>query len=416
MKLLLLFIFIIPLQAFAQPAPTTPILYKDRIKLEKTLNQKIINEKLGKPLSDSTESDWEDAFFAIQYLNRNDAWVKSKIIKGITDIRKRSPEFQRAIIELIYNFFPGEFNREILQLYNLTDDPNIFAICGEYLLLTFTKNDVELIYKIAKQKNKNFPNNIFIQQLLLSFKTDKKVPSPTSFLLKDYLPGNVLMISFQRKNRNYPGLVIIRNKNGSIEKDSSGNIIAIPQLARSLSGLPGYLSNGNTPEGILRMDGFGVSYAESIGPTPNIQLTLPGEYNSKHFFRDSTFSDTIAKIEQYKNILPDNFKNYQPIYQSFYAGKAGRTEIIAHGTTVKPEYYNKKTYFPFTPTMGCLSTFESWNDTTGEGIESDQQKLISAIEAAGGPNGYAIIIDIDNKNEDVKLEDVLPFIKEAKQN
>ena len=416
MKLLLLFIFSFPVSVLAQPRSSTVFLYKNRNKLEKTLNEKIINEKLGKPLSDTTESDWQDAFFAIQYLNRNDAWVKSKIIKGITDIRKRSPEFQRAIIELIYNFFPGEFNREILQLYNLTDDPGLFAICGEYLILTFNKNDLELIYKIAKQKNKKFPNNIFIQQLLLSFKPDKEVPPPSSFLKQDFLPGNVLMISFQRKNRNYPGLTIIRTINGTIQKDSSGNIIAIPQLARSLSGLPGYLSNGNTPEGILRMDGFGVSYAESIGPTPNIQLTLPGEYNSKHFFRDSTFSDTIAKIEQYKNILPDNFKNYQPIYQSFFAGKSGRTEIIAHGTTVKPEYYFKKAFFPFTPTMGCLSTFESWNDSTGERIESDQQKLINAVEAAGGPNGYAIIIDIDNKNEPVKLEDVLPFIKEAGQN
>ena len=256
MKFIFIFLLLSPQFSSAQPGTKTAFLYKNRDVLEKTLNEKIINAKLGKPLSDSTEGDWEDAFFAIQYLNRNDAWIKGKIVNGITEMPKRSPEFQRAIIELIYNFYPGEFNREVLQLYNLTTNSKVFAMCGEYLLLTFTKPDVELLVKIAKQKLRSNHDDIFIQELLYSCKPTKIIPSPATFLKSDYLTGNVLMISFQRKNRNYPGLVIIRDKDGFIASDSSGNIIAIPQLARSLSGLPGYLTNGNTPEGILRMDGY----------------------------------------------------------------------------------------------------------------------------------------------------------------
>lgn len=416
MKLILFLFILLPFISTAQPGTKNAFLYKNREVLEKTLNEKVINAKLGKPLSDSTEGDWEDAFFAIQYLNRNDAWIKSKIVKGVTEMPKRSPEFQRAIIELIYNFYPGEFNREVLQLYNLTNNSKVFAMSGEYLNLTFTKSDLELLVKKAKQKLHTNPDDIFILELLNSFRPNKSVPSPAEFLKPSYLPRNVLMISFQRKNRNYPGLVIIRDTTGFIAHDSAGNIIAIPQLARSLSGLPGYLTNGNSPEGILRMDGYGISLAGAIGPTSNVQLTLPAEYNSRHFFKDSTLTDTIASIEQYKNILPNNFKNYYPIYEAFYAGKVGRTEIIAHGTTVKPEYYSGKPYFPFTPTMGCLCTFESWNNETGERIESDQQKLIDTIEKSGGPDGYAIIINIDNKNAPVNLEDILPFIKEAGQN
>ena len=144
----------------------TASLYKNRGELEKTLNQKIINTKLSKTLTDSTEEDWEDAFFALQYLNRNDKWSKGKIITGISEINKRSPEFQRALLELIYNFYPGEFNREVLQLYNLTDNSKVFAMCGEYLLLTFTNEDLKLLLKKAKQKLKSDPENIYIQQLI----------------------------------------------------------------------------------------------------------------------------------------------------------------------------------------------------------------------------------------------------------
>ncbi len=56
-----------------------------------------------------------------------------------------------------------------------------------------------------------------------------------------------------------PGLVIIRQKDGIFVADSSGNIFNVPQLARSITNLPVYLTNGNTPQGIFAMHGFDVS-------------------------------------------------------------------------------------------------------------------------------------------------------------
>ena len=46
--------------------------------------------------------------------------------------------------------------------------------------------------------------------------------------------------------------------------------------------------------------------------------------------------------------------------------------------------------------------------------ESDQQKLIEAIENAGGPFGYAFIIDMDNKRAPVTLNEILPLLNAAK--
>ena len=42
-------------------------------------------------------------------------------------------------------------------------------------------------------------------------------------------------------------------------------------------------------------------------------------------------------------------------------------------------------------------------------------KLSNAIAKAGGPYGYAIVINIDDKQEPVSIEDIIPFLKLAMQ-
>lgn len=192
-----------------------------------------------------------------------------------------------------------------------------------------------------------------------------------------------------------------------------GRYFSVPQLARSINNLPGFLSNGNTPEGIFRMKGYDVSRASFIGPTVNIQLTMPFEKSPKHFYADSSITDTTWNINYYKNLLPKEWKDYYPAYQSYYAGKAGRTEIIIHGTTVNPAYYTSQPYYPLTPTLGCLTSKEIWNEQTGQRQESDQQQLIQAMIKAGGANGYTIVINIDDEQRPVALYDIVPLIEKA---
>ena len=89
---------------------------------------------------------------------------------------------------------------------------------------------------------------------------------------------------------------------------------------------------------------------------------------------------------------------------------AGRTEIIAHGTTVDPSFYSGKAYYPFTPTAGCLCTKELW-DENGKRIFSGQQKLTNAVKQAGGADGYLIVIEIDDAQRAVTINEVLPYLQ-----
>jgi hypothetical protein len=237
-------------------------------------------------------------------------------------------------------------------------------------------------------------------------------PQPVHEVLKEvlnksFLPHQIVMYSFQRKNRDYPGMVLIRNAEGNFVKDSSGNIFHLPQLARSISNLPGYFQNGNTPQGIFKMYGFAVSMSNFIGPTANVQMGMPVELTIQKFFDDSTILDSAWTMDWYQKLIPKKLRNYLPLYGSYYAGLAGRSEIIAHGTTIDPNFYSGKPYYPLTPTQGCLCTKEIWD---GKRLESDQQKLVNGLLKAGGANGYCVVIEIDDKHAPVTIKDLLPYL------
>ena len=373
-----------------------------------------INKDLLLSINEETESNWEDAFSSIELLHYNADWIRNRIVYAFDSVQYRTPGFQRALLELIYTEYPKLFVRNIKELLLKSSNSKIFAMCAEYLLQP--NNDEKtraLLKKLLIKKIKDARDDAILKSL--SFRLENKITQPAYKILptifsKDFLSSNVVMYSIQRKDRNYPGIVLIRNKEGKFIRDSTGNIFNVPQLARSITNLPGYLTNGNTPQGIFRMYGFGVSSSSFIGPTTNIQLTMPAETSLQFFMKDSTITDTAFTEEWYKKLLPASLKNYASLYGSYYAGKAGRTEIISHGTTVDPEYYKGKTYFPLTPTQGCLCTKELWSASNGSRVYSDQQKLINAIQQASGPDGYCVVIELDDKKQPVNINEVLPFI------
>jgi hypothetical protein len=398
------------------PLFTSYTTVAERAKLYNRLTNYSISKNLSLSLNDSTEENWEEAFDAMEVLNYKTPFTEAKVHNAFDSIVKRSIHFQRALLEVAYTDYPGEFNLQAKSLLGITSDPKIFAMCAEYLIQH--KNDNLLKNKISTNLFEKFGDSANINPILIMLQNRLEKPKLNSLhsikevlkeiLDKNFLPNQIVMYSFQRKDRDYPGLVLIRNAEGNFITDSSGNIYNVQQLARSITNLPGYLTNGNTPQGIFKMYGFGVSMSNFIGPTANVQLGMPVEISMQKFFDDSTILDSMWTIDRYQKMIPKNLKDYLPLYDSYYAGLAGRSEIIAHGTTIDPKFYVGKPYYPLTPTEGCLCTKEIWN---GKRIESDQQKLVNGLLKAGGANGYCVVIEIDDKNAPVKIEDILPYLK-----
>jgi hypothetical protein len=384
-----------------------------RDRLYKSLINNAITKNLSYPLNDSTEENWMDAFNAIELIRYRSPWTEGRIRMALEGLEKRSDYFQRSLLEMIFDNYPGVFSTEIAKLLNAIVSEKVFAISAEYLAAA---NPGQLpALKIKVQQRLSTINTSAIYQMLVyrleHYGSLNKLPALKDLLHQPFFKNAVVVYSFQRKNRNHPGLAIVRDSAGNFLKGQYTDFFYVPQLARSISNLPGYISNGNTPQGIYRMDGFAVSKSNFIGPTPNIQLTMPVETNIRHFMNDSTIADSIWTEAWYKKILPAQWKNYFPVYESYYAGMAGRTEIIAHGTTINPAYYKGEPYYPLTPSLGCLCTKEIWNEENGKRTISDQAELVNAVQLAGGANGYYVVIELNDEHRPVTIEDVVPFLK-----
>jgi hypothetical protein len=384
-----------------------------------------IMKGLDTPLTDSTEADWQGSFWAMELLRYKTTRVKEKISAAFKDIDNRSTGFQRALLELCYANYPFAFKTDITGLKQRTTDAKIFAMCCEYLyriaeqspatnkpLAVYLKKEIDA--KFAGQQEHPILKMLLAGRIATGYTAVKKI-LPV-LLSKSFLPGKRVVYSLQRKNRDYPGIAIVRDSSGNFIKNNTGSVFYVPQLARSITNLPAYLTNGNTPQGIFRMQGFAVSSSNFIGPTPNIQLAMPYETTVPHFLADSSIADTTWTTGVYQQLLPASCRSYFALMGTYYASQAGRTETIAHGTTIDPAYYKGASYWPHTPTLGCLCTREIW-DAKGKRTESNQQLLVDAIIKAGGADGYLIMLELDDKQMPVDIKEIAkrrPIFKKAK--
>ncbi len=389
-----------------------------------------IQKNLALPLNIETEENWKDAFYAIQFLNYNPSLVIAKVSVAAKQLNKQTTSFQKSFWTICYKRFPIRFFTQAKNTVDTTTDYKLMALAGEYILanedkLKYASTIFTKIDKLLK-KDTVLKLNPFLVSLATNARYALHYAYETpqqralnllkfipDFLNANYLPNNVIVFSFQRKNRNYPGIAIVRKQYGSFVLNEDGNYFNVPQLARSVNNLPTYLTSGNTPQGVFRMSGFDKSKLEAICATENLQLTLPVETTKQHFFRDSSITNNDWGFDDYKNILPKNWRKNLPLYEAFFAGLAGRNEIIAHGTTVNPEYYKNQPYYPHTPTEGCLCTKEIWSIVNGMRLESNQQKLVDAVKKAGGAEGYLIVIELENINKTITLQDILPYLNQA---
>jgi hypothetical protein len=130
-------------------------------------------------------------------------------------------DFQRALLELAYANYPGTFLTTVRSMLPETKNARIYAMCAVYILQSEQEaKELSFLEEKTKARLLEDPHNPILEQLHFQVKSHHsgfKSNDLHNLFNKDFLPGNVLMFSFQRKNRNYPGLVIVR--------DAAGNFI-----------------------------------------------------------------------------------------------------------------------------------------------------------------------------------------------
>jgi len=388
----------------------------NRKKHDENLINSTILSSLKQPLTSATEGKWMGAFWAMELALYKTPFTKEKITQAWKKINTQSEDFQKALLEVSYTLYPNAFDGEALALLRTTPSPAIFIRSAEYLLLSNNAASYKRqLLPLVRQKaaESNFTGYAVLLNRLQA-KGKQRLPPVNDLFNKNFLSGQTVIFSLQRSNRNYAGLVIIRRADGSLVRDNNGEVFQASQLARAITNYPFYITNGNTPQGIFRWTGFDTSSITYIGPTPNLQMVMPFESTPAVFFGDSLITTKTWDKPSYASLLPSSWKAYEGIYESFLAGQMGRSEIIMHGTTINPSYYKGKSYFPQTPSLGCLCSYEEWNNE-GKRIASEQQRIVDALKNVAATSGYVVVIDIDDKKAPVTWQDVLFLLNQQSE-
>jgi hypothetical protein len=308
---------------------------------------------------------------------------------------------QRSLLEVLYGVYPKKYYTQVLGFMQNSSHPKNVAIAAAYVYRAYpTPATKKIIRQKAAGLKLSESQAVMIYNLLKyidSDTSDYKLPPIDSLFAHQQLNKYKVIYSFQSYNRDLPGLAIVQDSNGTFMRDSSGRVLMFQQLARSASNMPWFLNNGSTPQGLFSITGTDVSRNVFIGPTPNLQLVMMNEVNPPtftHYF-PPVFNAPPERL--YRAYFPQSWQSWAGLMEAYDAGKIGRTEIIAHGSTIDPEWYKNKPYYPLTPTMGCLCAKEVWNKQNGKIIKSDQLDLVNAFIETPGSKGYLIVINVDDK-------------------
>jgi hypothetical protein len=324
------------------------------------------------------------------------------------------------MLETVYGVYPDQYIQSVQLLLAKETNPVLFAIaavyCYRYDTTAANTNNIKKRLKEQFPAYASIPVLAELDRYLTNTAKYKALSQADMVALFSYqqIVKKKVIYSFQRHSRDYGGLAIVQNADGSFARSAEGRLLVFEQLARSASGLPYFIPDGNTPQGVYSIQGTAVTYNKLIGPTPNLQLILPFERKWTTYFQltDSVWNPAVDVQWSYLQLLPPGFRNFPWVTEAFYAGKTGRNSIIAHGTTIDPVYFKNKPYYPLTPTMGCLCAKELWNESNGRLLVSDQFNLVNTFTATPGSKGYLYVIDVDDQRKAVSRAEVERWVKE----
>jgi hypothetical protein len=359
-----------------------------------------LRAKLALPPGPERDAALPAILEAVALFNTEVDAARPLLLAALPTLGSRDAETQRALLTAAHTYYAADAAPLLWPLLPQLTQSKPFAIAAYTLL----QADPAAADRLRTQVPAQFPawaEDARLTALIQRLQPSAAAPPPLPELLAAPLrPGYAAVYSLQRPGREVMGLALVRAADGRFLRDVGGQLFAQPQLARALTHLPGTITNGNTPQGLFTLVGAGTATNPWIGPTPYLHSKLPIEAKVAEFehaaFAKAT--DTAEWSEAvYDSFLPPGWRGWAPIKEAWLAGRAGRDDILLHGTVVNPDYYRGASYFPGTPSAGCMVSHETWDPATGRLVSSGQLRLAQAYAAASAREdlaGYLVVVEV----------------------
>lgn len=356
-----------------------------------------IRAHLALPPGPEREATLPRLFDRVAQYNLEIEAARPLLLEALPTLARRDPNHQRALLTAARALYTGDTAvqaalQPLLTQLNLSRP---FAIAA-YTLKAANPGYGEFIRDLVPRQFPQWRDDARLVALMDDVAPVRAAQPPLADLLAAPLrAGFPVIYSLQRPGRQDMGLVLVRAADGRFVRDARGQLFAQPQLALSRSGLPGTITNGNTPQGLFTIVGAGTATNPNIGPTPYLHSKLPIEATTAEF--EHADSSAAWSEAVYESFLPPSWRGFSGIKEAWLAGRAGRDELLIHGTTINPAYYAGMRWFPGTPQQGCMISNEDWDPATGRLLASRQLALAQTYAAAGARQdlaGYLVVVEL----------------------
>ncbi|WP_457421654.1 hypothetical protein [Roseateles sp. P5_E7] len=356
-----------------------------------------IRARIALPPGPERDAALPKLFDLVAQYNAEIPAARPLLLDTLPTLGQQDPEFQRALLTAAHTLYATDVAPLIWPLLPQLTASKPFAIAA-YTLLLADGAATDRLRALVPQQFPAWADDPRLTALMRRLSPSAAVPPPLPELLAAPLrPGFPVLYSLQRPGRQQMGLVLVRAADGRFVRDATGQPFTSPQLALARTGLPGTITNGNTPQGLFTLVGAGTATNPNIGPTPYLHSKLPVEATVAEFEHVDTSDKSFWSEAVYDSFLPESWRGVSPLKEAWLAGRAGRDELLLHGTTINPAYYAGTSYFPGTPQQGCMISSESWDPATGRLLASRHLMLAQTYAAAGTRAdlaGYLIVVEV----------------------
>jgi hypothetical protein len=290
-------------------------------------------------------------------------------------------DITKKVLEITVSAFPKSFTSQVLKLAKGTSDYNLLVLSALYLKKS------KVFPSFLKTKLQQYPNKY--HEIFRKNHLSPPLPPIEDLLWMNGNPEEWMLFAFRKPKS---GFLLVRNPNGEFLREGE-QILKIPIMAKSVLRLPFYVSMGDTPQGVYRILGTTSTNNPRIGPSPVLRLGLPLEVSLPNFFPNR--EDPEWSLSAIESFFPLSWRGYEKLYQSYYAGKNGRSGIWVHGSTLDPQKFKTVTGgTEHTLTYGCIALPEVWIE--GRLKESKQRNLLKELV---NPKGYLVLVEIGEEEE-----------------
>ncbi len=387
---------------------------RERLELDRSRIRAASSAARSAPQDTAALRELAEALRLVAHYNVEQDTARPALLAALPGLDRQPVDVQRPLLTAAYTLYPQDAAPLLRDLLPRLSTPREFAIAAYTLLRSRQASDLALVRSQVMQRETSEPRmQALVQALLVAEGLPQAARPPLADLLA-VRPGFPVVFSFQRPGRQQMGLALMRQADGRFVRRSDGGLFNIAQLALSSSGLPGTLTLGNTPQGLFAIQGAGRAATNPwIGPTPYLHSKVPVEASVADFEqRPAGTTEPGWSIDRYRALLPATWRDYAPMQEAWLAGLAGRDEMLMHGSTIDPRYYLGNSFFPGTPSDGCMVAMEYW-DGSGTMVHSDQLALLQAFTKDGRDRGYLVLVELDASPRPVSLAEVIDAVVQA---